>query len=80
MIKKLSRHGNSLALVIDKPILELLSINEETPLKIRTDGKNIIIEPEAKAHEVTVKDPRLQSILEEITATYEEDLRKLAKS
>jgi len=43
MIKKLTRHGNSLALVIDKPILELLNIDETTPLEIRTDGKGLYV-------------------------------------
>ena len=45
MVKKLTKHGNSLAVLLDKPILEMLNINEKTPLKIRTDGINIIIEP-----------------------------------
>lgn len=45
MVKKLTAHGNSAALVIDKPILELLDITMETPLEITTDGKNLIISP-----------------------------------
>lgn len=45
MVKTLTKHGNSLALVIDKPILELLNIDADTPLSIRTDGKSLIIEP-----------------------------------
>jgi antitoxin MazE len=45
MIKTLTRHGNSLALVIDKPILELLQINAETLLEIATDGKSLVISP-----------------------------------
>jgi antitoxin component of MazEF toxin-antitoxin module len=45
MVKKLTRHGNSLALVIDRPILELLKIDPETPLNVSTDGKLLIIEP-----------------------------------
>ena len=45
MVKKLTRHGNSLALVIDKPILELLKITAETPLEISTDGRTLIIAP-----------------------------------
>ena len=45
MIKKLTKHGNSLALVIDRPILELLKIDPETPLDIRTDGKQLIVSP-----------------------------------
>ncbi len=45
MIKKLTRHGNSLALVIDKPILELLNISADTPLQITTDGRSLTITP-----------------------------------
>jgi antitoxin component of MazEF toxin-antitoxin module len=45
MVKKLTRHGNSLALVIDRPILELLNIDPETPLDVSTDGKQLIIAP-----------------------------------
>ncbi|MCC6125381.1 MAG: AbrB/MazE/SpoVT family DNA-binding domain-containing protein [Pirellulales bacterium] len=45
MIKKLSKHGNSLALVIDRSILELLNINERTPLEISTDGMALVIVP-----------------------------------
>jgi antitoxin component of MazEF toxin-antitoxin module len=45
MVKKLTRHGNSSALIIDRPILDLLKIDEDTPLEISTDGKRLIIEP-----------------------------------
>lgn len=45
MIKKLTKHGNSLALVIDKGVLELLNINDQTPLDISTDGRILIIAP-----------------------------------
>jgi antitoxin MazE len=45
MIKKLTKHGNSWALVIDKPVLELLKIDPETPLEIATDGQTLIISP-----------------------------------
>ncbi len=45
MVKKLTKHGNSLALVIDRPILELLHIDADTPLDISTDGKQLLISP-----------------------------------
>lgn len=45
MVKKLTKHGNSLALVIDRPILDLLKIDLETPLEISTDGKQLIVAP-----------------------------------
>jgi len=45
MVKKLTKHGNSLALVIDRPILDLLKIDHETPLDVSTDGRQLIIAP-----------------------------------
>jgi len=45
MLKKLTRHGNSLALVIDKGVLELLNIDDKTPLEISTDGTILVISP-----------------------------------
>ena len=46
MVKTLIRHGNSLALIIDKPVLELLKIDENTPIEISTeDGKSLKIVP-----------------------------------
>jgi antitoxin component of MazEF toxin-antitoxin module len=45
MVKKLTKHGNSLALVIDRPILDLLKIDPDTPLEVSTDGKRLIVAP-----------------------------------
>ncbi|HLJ48935.1 MAG TPA: hypothetical protein VKU01_23125 [Bryobacteraceae bacterium] len=45
MLKKLTKHGNSLALVIDRPILDLLKIDPSTPLEVSTDGQRLIITP-----------------------------------
>ncbi len=47
MIKKLTKHGNSYALVIDKPVLELLKIDPEAPLELSTDGQTLIVCPAA---------------------------------
>ena len=45
MIKRLTRHGNSAALVINKALLEILRIDMDTPLEIATDGESLIISP-----------------------------------
>ena len=45
MVKRLTKHGNSLALVIDRPILDLLKIDTETPLDLSTDGHRLIVAP-----------------------------------
>lgn len=45
MVKTLTRHGNSLALVIDRGILQLLDIDARTKLSITTDGRSLIVTP-----------------------------------
>jgi len=75
MIKKLIKHGNSSALIIDKPILELLKINEETPLEINTDGKNLIISPTIDEHAEKLVNKSLNKINKKFAKT----LSKLAK-
>jgi len=45
MVKKLTRTGNSLALVLDKPILDRVGIDANTPLEVSTDGEVIVISP-----------------------------------
>lgn len=82
MIKKLSKHGNSLAILIDKPILDLLNINETTHINITTDGTNIIIEPIRTKEVPTVisKDSKLQKLYEELITKYNNVLKKLSKN
>ncbi len=45
MIKNFVKHGNSWALVIDRPILDLLKIKPEDPVEITTDGTGIFVSP-----------------------------------
>ena len=45
MVKKLSRIGNSLGVILDRPVLELLQIDENTPLEITTDGDVLMLRP-----------------------------------
>jgi antitoxin component of MazEF toxin-antitoxin module len=45
MIKTLTPIGNSLGLIIDRPILNLLNIDRDTALEISTDGKTLTIRP-----------------------------------
>ena len=75
MIKKLSKHGNSLALVIDRPILELLGIDERTPLEISTDGRALMIVPAADKK----RRKQFESALAEANARYGKALKRLAE-
>ena len=45
MIKKLTKHGNSYAMVIDKPILELIQATADTPFEIISDGRSLVLTP-----------------------------------
>jgi len=46
MIKMLVRHGNSFALILDKPVLELLNVDPASPVAVSTtDGKSLLIVP-----------------------------------
>jgi len=75
VVKKLIQHGNSAALVIDKPIMEMLNITSETTFELSTDGRNIILSPQAeRAQERDV----MQS-LERINAKYGAVLKKLGE-
>lgn len=45
MIKKLTRIGNSIALVLDKPLLEELGLDENAEVEVSTNGQIIVITP-----------------------------------
>ena len=45
MIKKLTKTGNSLALVLDKPLLDQVGIDAASPLEVSTDGHVIVVSP-----------------------------------
>ncbi|MBI3633181.1 MAG: AbrB/MazE/SpoVT family DNA-binding domain-containing protein [Candidatus Vogelbacteria bacterium] len=74
MIKRLTLHGNSLALIIEKAILELLHIEKDTSLEIATDGKNLIISPVQDAK----KDKKVKSALAKVNQRHSKTLRALA--
>ena len=75
MIKTLIKHGNSLALVIDKPILELLQVTADTPLEIDTNGDRLMISPIRDAE----RQKHLRESLDKINRMYGDDLRRLAE-
>ena len=58
MIKNLVKHGNSWALVIDKPILDLLKIDPTSPVELTTDGRTVTITPTTDAHQKKVREAR----------------------
>jgi antitoxin component of MazEF toxin-antitoxin module len=74
MRKNLTHIGNSLGLVIEKPILELLDITQETELDITTDGKRLIIEPVRSTRRRRIADAAKRAM-----DAHENTFRRLAK-
>jgi antitoxin component of MazEF toxin-antitoxin module len=75
MTKTLIRHGNSLALVIDKPILEMLDISADTPLEVTTDGDSLLVSPVRDK----ARQKKLRASLEKINRKFGDDLKRLAE-
>lgn len=90
MIKKLTKHGNSYAIVLSKALLKTLHVDENTSFTIESDGKQIIIKPKPAAQkkqrapqEASMKvsqDKKMQKIYEKLAKQYKPALKKLSKN
>jgi antitoxin component of MazEF toxin-antitoxin module len=74
MIKTLKKHGNSMALVIEKPMMEALGITEETPLQVTVNGNALVVTPA----NVGVGPERMKTVIKEIRKRYGPMLKRLA--
>lgn len=75
MRKNLTAVGNSLGIIIEKPILDLLGIKRDTPLEMITDGHRLIIEP----LDIVDRKERIAAATQHVMKNHEKTLRKLAK-
>jgi antitoxin MazE len=75
MKKKLTRTGNSLALVLDKPLLEQLGIDEGTELELSTNGDVLVMTPVRDR----ARNKKLKKILDELDREYGGVFRRLAE-
>ena len=75
MTKTLIKHGNSLALVIDKPILEMLEISADTPLELTSNGDVLMVAPVRDK----ARQRRLRASLDKINRKFGDDLQRLAE-
>lgn len=74
MIKNLTKHGNSMALIIDRAILELLKISESTPLEISTNGESLTISPVRDKKRLE----KFEKSLKKVNKKYGKALRNMA--
>lgn len=76
MTKTLAKHGNSFAVVIDRPIMELLGMDPDEPVDITTDGRSLIVTP-AKA--AKSRSARMSEAIESANRKFAKAFRNLAK-
>ena len=75
MVKMLVKHGNSYALVIDKPLLELLRATPDTPFEIVTDGRCLVLSPARPARE----EKKFKDALEMVHKRFGRAMKRLAE-
>ncbi len=75
MIRKLQKHGNSHALVIEKALMDQLGIDPDTPVQLTVTGRTLTITPA----NVGLGDERVAELMDQVRARYGKALRKLAK-
>ena len=76
MIKQLRKVGNSNALILDKPILELLGIEEDGQVQLTIQDGTLIVTP---ARPQTVSAKVLREKLDYVIKKREDVLRRLAQ-
>jgi len=75
MKKKLTRTGNSVALVLDRPLLEQLGIDENSEVEVSTNGDVLVMTPTREPG----RRRKLNKILDELDEQYAGVFRRLAE-
>ena len=75
MIKKLTRTGNSVALVLDKPLLEQMGVDENSEVEVSTNGDVVVITPVRDA----ARARKFRKSAEKITHKYAGLFRRLSE-
>ena len=75
MRKKLTRTGNSVAVVLDRPILEQMGLTENNEVEISTNGDVVVITPVRDA----TRARKFRKSVETITEQYAGLFRRLSK-
>lgn len=75
MRKHLTKIGNSLGVVLDRPLLDQLGVDAETELEISSDGSVILIAPVRSKK----RDAKLKKVTDRVFDTYAGAFKKLAE-
>jgi antitoxin component of MazEF toxin-antitoxin module len=75
MIKTLTKHGNSWALVIDRPLMEILRVTPETEFEIMTDGQCLVLSPVRSDQD----EKKFQAALDSVHKRFGRAMKRLAE-
>lgn len=75
MIKRLTRTGNSVALVLDKQLLEAANLDPDAPVEVSTNGSVVVIAPVRKKRDTE----RFAKAREKMHAKFAGAFERLAK-
>jgi antitoxin MazE len=75
MIKKLTRTGNSIALVLDKPLLEELGLDENAEVEVSTNGQVIVITPKRDS----ARDRKYRKAVDKVNRKYAGLFKRLSE-
>jgi len=75
MIKKLTKTDNSIAVVLDKPLLEELGLDEGAEVEVSTNGQIIVITPRRGA----ARERKFRNAAEKINRKYAGLFKRLSE-
>lgn len=75
MLKTLTKHGNSHALIIDRSIMEQLGITPDTPLQVTLSGDQLIV----SRADVGLGEERVEAMMAGLRKRYGRALKRLAE-
>ena len=75
MVKNLIKHGNSYAMIIDKPILDLLRASPDTPFEVISDGRSLVLTPVRDAE----ADAKFDAAVDRLHTRFGRAMKKLAE-
>lgn len=82
MEKKLTKHGNSVALIIDKALLKLLKMDETSVVSLSITDEGLLVKPTKIKKTATKKKSKSpdDKLADELIEEYKETFKKLAKT
>ena len=75
MIKKLTRTGNSVVLVLDEPLLEELGLDENAEVELSTNGQVLVVTPRRDP----ARERRFRKSVSKINEKYASLFRRLSE-